>query len=421
MNKAKLQEQRAALEAKQEARLAQINSGAPGLDFNKIGEEMDADDAAIQELEKQIEAIEKLEARAKQNVKRSEITNPKDLRENAPFESFGQFLFAVKDHALGTTDPRLVKLAPSGQNETVDSEGGFLVGTDQSPEIFRKVWDQSIVAPLTRQVTISRNSNGITYPALDEDSRKDGSRNGGARAYWLAEGATKIPSMLAFKALTLRLKKLAAVCIATDELLEDAVAMESFIMDVFPDEMAFQLDNAILFGDGVGKPYGIFSSPAVVTVAAEGSQTADTITANNILAMWARMPAANRRTAVWLVSPTAEGQLPTLRIGDNLVWMPPGGLTGNTNSTLLGRPVYSVEQMNPIGDVGDIALIDPKAYILARKGGIKTDRSIHVKFLTDETAFRFVMRVDGGPLWTAAVDPFKGTDKVSPYIQLAAR
>ena len=47
--------------------------------------------------------------------------------------------------------------------------------------------------------------------------------------------------------------------------------------------------------------------------------------------------------------------------------------------------------------------------------------SIHVRFTTDEVAFRAVYRVDGGLSWKEALTPFKGTNTQSPVITLATR
>jgi hypothetical protein len=47
--------------------------------------------------------------------------------------------------------------------------------------------------------------------------------------------------------------------------------------------------------------------------------------------------------------------------------------------------------------------------------------SVHVAFLTDESIFRFIYRVDGQPIWNAALTPFKGSNTLSPFVVLAAR
>jgi hypothetical protein len=57
---------------------------------------------------------------------------------------------------------------------------------------------------------------------------------------------------------------------------------------------------------------------------------------------------------------------------------------------------------------------------MINKGGIEAASSIHVQFVTDETAFRFVYRMDGQPIWDTPVTPFQGSDTVSPFVALLA-
>jgi hypothetical protein len=55
------------------------------------------------------------------------------------------------------------------------------------------------------------------------------------------------------------------------------------------------------------------------------------------------------------------------------------------------------------------------------KGGVQSASSIHVQFVTDQTVFRFVYRVDGQPKWDSALTPLNGTNTVSPFVALATR
>jgi len=58
---------------------------------------------------------------------------------------------------------------------------------------------------------------------------------------------------------------------------------------------------------------------------------------------------------------------------------------------------------------------------MIEKGGMQTATSIHVAFLTDETLFRFVYRVDGAPKWNVPLTPNSGGPTQSPFVVLAAR
>jgi HK97 family phage major capsid protein len=262
----------------------------------------------------------------------------------------------------------------------------------------------------------------VKVPGVDETSRVNGSRNGGLQAYWEAEGATLTASKAKFRRVELELRKLTALTYATDELLSDATALGAWVSSVLPAELIFKLEDAIINGTGAGTPLGILNGGALVSQAAESAQTADTVNEKNVLKMFARLPVSSRPSAVWFINQDVEPQLPQMVIGEQPVYLPPGGLVGTQPfGTLLGRPVIPVEQCATVGDVGDIILADMSQYYLARKGGIRADTSIHVKFTTDEQAFRFIMRVDGQPAWMSAITPFKGSNTLSPFVTLAAR
>jgi HK97 family phage major capsid protein len=58
---------------------------------------------------------------------------------------------------------------------------------------------------------------------------------------------------------------------------------------------------------------------------------------------------------------------------------------------------------------------------MAEKGGVQVATSVHVQFLTDQTALRFTQRVDGKPVWNSTVAPFKGANQRGFFSTLAVR
>jgi HK97 family phage major capsid protein len=109
--------------------------------------------------------------------------------------------------------------------------------------------------------------------------------------------------------------------------------------------------------------------------------------------------------------------------GDVSVYMPAGGLSGQPFPSLFGLPVIVIEQAASVGTLGDVILADfANGYVLAEKGGIAADMSIHVRFEYDKSCFRFVMRVDGQPVLANAITPFKGTASTqSHFVAIATR
>ena len=334
-----------------------------------------------------------------------------------PFKNGGEFLTAVKNAALSPSqiDRRLLPLKATGMNEAIPSQGGFLVQQDMQAGILQRMYGVGGLLSRFNPMTVS--GNGMLINAIDETSRADGSRFGGVLGYWLNEGGTKTATKPKFRQIDLKLKKVAALCYATDELLEDATALESWINQYVPEELRFKVEDAIMNGDGVGKPLGILASPALVSATRTDASEID---ANDIARMWARRWVGSM-DYVWFASPNIHPQLVAMTVGQMPVYLPPGGVSGSPYGSIYGRPVIETEYSPALGSVGDLLLVSPSQYALIQKGGIQSASSIHVQFTTDETAFRFVYRVDGEPAWNSALTPFNGSsDTVSPFVALAA-
>jgi HK97 family phage major capsid protein len=139
--------------------------------------------------------------------------------------------------------------------------------------------------------------------------------------------------------------------------------------------------------------------------------------------MYSRMPARLKPGAVWLIHSDVMTQLPKMVIGQQPVWMPPGGMTNLPYGTLLGKPVLEIEQASAIGDPGDIMFVNLNEYVVIQKAGegLRADTSMHVRFLYDEMAFRWVYRINGQPVARTALTPFKGSSTLSAFVGLAAR
>ena len=342
--------------------------------------------------------------------------------EEKRFGTLGEQLLAAYRAAMpgGHTDERLSTRAASGLNESTPSDGGFLVQQDFVKELLKRTYETGILASKVKKIPISTNANGLKINAVDEDSRANGSRWGGVQTYWEAEADEHTGSKPKFRQMELSLKKLTGLCYATDELLQDAAALEAVIRQAFAEEFGFKMDDAILSGSGEGEPLGILNSGALVKVEKEKDQK-DIITVENLIKMWNRLWSKSRANSVWYINQEIEPYLYTLKLGDKPVYIPAGGISEKPYGTIFGRPVVPLEQCNAAGEVGDIILADVGQYLLIDKGGIKAASSIHVRFLYDENVFRFIYRVDGKPIWNKPLAPYKGKATVSPFITLDKR
>lgn len=345
------------------------------------------------------------------------------------FPNLGEQLKAIHHAAYnpGDMDFRLKaqKAVGLGANEGQQSDGGFLIQNTFMAGIKEKMHAESVLASRCDSQTVGANANGLKINVLDETSRATGSRWGGIRGYWVAEAGTLTASQPRFKQMEWNLKKLAALLYVTSELLQDTTALAGRAQTWAAKELSFLRDDAILNGGGAGTPLGILSSTALVSVAKETGQAAATLVYNNIVKMWARMWAPARAKAVWFINQDIESQLYLMDFpvgtGGVPVFLPPGGASTSPYSTLFGRPVIATEFNATLGTVGDIVLADMSEYLLIEKGGVRGDVSIHVQFLTDQEAYRWIMRLDGQPMWQTPLTPFKGTATLSPFVALDSR
>jgi len=360
------------------------------------------------------DVLDKLpEVKARMNATVEIVT----AEEDQPFGIPGDFFMAVKNAAIAphSIDARLKGLKATGLSEAQPSQAGFLVPQQTAGGIIEKMYGVgTLLSQMTNRDPVA--GNNMTYNVVDETSRADGSRNGGVTGYWGAEGGTKTASKPTFRQLELKLKKVYALCVATDELLEDAPALSGWLSRTVPDELRFKVEDAIINGDGVGKPAGILTSPAFKSAVRTDANEIDAL---DLGRMWAaRFAGVN--DYIWLGNQSIFPQLLNLTIGQMPVFLAAGGLSGLPYATLLGRPYYDIEYAPSLGTLGDLMLVSPSQYQMIEKaGGVQAASSIHVYFTTDESAFRFVYRVDGAPIWRTTLTGKDGAT-VSPFVGLAA-
>lgn len=415
------------------ARLAEIQEALGGI---SAGDEGYSDDqiaqiegfnAEFENLTKQLETLDKVDAIAAKTTvsagRKTQSATPATRVEVGAsakdkfggFGSNGEFLMAVKKAgASGEIDNRFKNTAYEKNGE----DGGFLVPEDLSNEILKKLDAPESLMAGTTQIPVSGNSLTVK---VDESQPW----NQGIQAYWLAEGAQLTASKPSFKEASWRLHKVGALVPVTDELLDDATALEGYIRAAAPSAIMHKVNGAIIAGNGVGKPQGIIQSPYTVTVSKESGQTADTIVARNVIKMYARMLPTLRAGASWYINAGAEEQLLTMKddLG-NFIYLSPGSqLNQSPYGLLMGRPVIPMMSGIPaLGDLGDILFANLSSYWMIRKAqGVKAATSIHLQFDREITNFRFTLRVDGKCPFTSPVTTEFGSYQMSSFVQLEAR
>lgn len=407
-----------------------VNSLEEGVDLSDEQTKTITDNtAAIDKLDQQIAALTALLPKGKGRQTTAEMTDRADPNRRAVpatardtrrmgFNHLGEFALAVKQ-AAARDEGAMTRL--TNMNEGVGEDGGFLVPPEFREAIMKVVEGEDSLLARTDGSTTAKNS--VTHPK-DETTPWG---TAGIRAYWEGEQQAASASGGKFQGDTLRLNKLFARVDVTDELLDDAPQLDNYLRVKTPEVMTSVINQSIISGNGVGKPMGFMNSPALVTVAKETSQPADTVHHRNIVNMWARMYAPCRANAIWLINQDVEPSLDLMSFKDSTdspvpIYLPAGTIAGQGYATLKGRPVIPMQGMATVGDLGDIALVDLTKYrTLTKAGGTRVDTSIHLKFDTDETVYRFIFRLAGAPWWSAPITPKNSVNTLSPFIALASR
>lgn len=329
---------------------------------------------------------------------------------NNGFRSFNDYLFALK-----TRDTRRL-LNSTGGNEGSGSSGGFLVPSQFASIFMDKTFENSIILPGC--FAYEMKSKTLTVPGFDSSDHSDGGIFGGVKAFWKGEGDNNDIQVPRCRQMTLEAKTLILMTAATQQLTEDAPGFEPTIEAGFARAAAFEVDYSLMNGTGAGQPLGFLNHASVVTAAKSASQTADTLTYGNVVAMLSRLHPACLESAIWIAHTSCLPQLLSMTLPNGLInaFTYEGGIY-----RLLGKQVYFSEKSQPLGDRGDITLIDRSQYIVGIRKEITMDTSDHIYFNTLEKAYRTVMRLDGQPAWNAPVTQRNGGDTLSWCVTLEAR
>lgn len=328
--------------------------------------------------------------------KLEENKNAIHSQEENGFKNIADFALSVKDNAKKSildVDPRLKAL-------TTDVHGEYVIPPQFAREILRVgLMNANLI---NRCTTIPLSGNSIDYPYMVDKTHTTGNLYGGVVMYWVDETGTITASDMKFGKLTLKLKKLAGLIPVSNEFMKDApFAVNTMIRDVFGGALGWTLDNAIVKGNGAGKPLGLLYSPSKIEATKDTSQTAGTISVGNFLAMYAKMPSRFRQNAVWLYNPTLLSQILYFSIGNFPMFIPGGMRAGQVVDTILGRPAVECEHCEASGTVGDVYFTDLSQYLVATDatGGLDFSSSMHLYYATDQEAFRIIYRVDGQSWW----------------------
>lgn len=338
------------------------------------------------------------------------------------FTSAGEFFVAVRKWYDGThKDSRLIVGKTAGHMaETDDIQGGALVPEQWADGIYHAALENSIVrSRIMKGAIIKTKSDSVKVRKLTESDRSS-NIFGGITFVWIQEAGAKTSAISKpeIGQIELNPHKLVGGCWVSNELEDDYGNFGDFMTASFGQAVRFIEDDYFLWGNGAGVPLGAINAAngSLITVTRAAIGFLDW---TDIAHMAERLLSRSWESAVWLINPDvidelfeatapAANQATVLDLSNRMLW---------------GLPFIPTEKCQSMGTQGDIALcdFDHGHYVIAdREMRISTSRHVPgtYGFTTDEAFWKIVLRVDGQPLMTNTITPYRGANPLSPFIVL---
>ncbi|MDX0889768.1 phage major capsid protein [Sinorhizobium medicae] len=247
---------------------------------------------------------------------------------------------------------------------SADANGGFLAPEEFGSELIKLLNEYSPVRSYARVVSISAPE--IKYPR----------RVSGTAATWVGETDDRTESGMTFEQVTLTPFELATFTDVSNQLLEDnAYGLEGELLADYAESFGKTEGLAFVKGTGTGQPKGIMTASGIKEVK---TGVADAFPAANpadvLIGMYHGIATTHANSGVWLMNRQTLGTIRQWKDGNGryLVLDP---ITAGGASTLLGRPIVEMPDMDDIG-AGKFPILfgDLSGYRIIDRVGLSTLR-----------------------------------------------
>jgi HK97 family phage major capsid protein len=340
-------------------------------------------------------------------------------------QTFGQFLLAVRkgDHktleAMGSRFNPWDSESKAALTSSDGTQGGYTVPPQFLDRLLQLTSEMSVVE--SRATRIPMTSRSVHVPALDVEtapSAGDTAFFGGLKAVWTEEAQSITETEPTFRQVELVAHELSGYSLSSNTLLADnAIGLEALLMQLFSRAIAWYKDYAFLRGNGVGKPLGVLNAASLISVSRSAGSAFALADAAGMLARL--LPGYDPMHTVWAIHPTVLAQLFQMSDAEgNIIFI--DNARARPTMILFGLPVEVSEKLPALNTLGDVLLMDLRHYLVGDRQDIEIAFSEHVKFLTNQGAWRFVARCDGQPWMRSAITLSDASSTLSPFVGLAA-
>lgn len=325
----------------------------------------------------------------------------------------------------GTVDGRSVRALQSDS----DVAGGFTVPLQVfQNEIIQQVQDIVYVYGKSRNFTVDR-AESLGAPVLQTQL--------GLPTWGTELSVGTADTTMTFGKRELRPHPMVGEILVSKKLLrQSGIDVEALVRDQIAYKMGVLLEQALLNGNGVSRPLGIFSTDANnpissgtdVTSASSGVGFAST-DADNLIAAKYNLKQQYWANAVWIMNRGHAGQIRSMKDANNqYIWLPGGGFSAAVASgaepafdSILGRPLLMSEYA-PLSSGTAVTTWSTSGQTLLREGStgplsgyvaaigdlsqiwtvqalsLQIQHLVELKAETNQDAFIYRMEADGMPV-----------------------
>lgn len=214
----------------------------------------------------------------------------------------------------------------AAQAESSGGSGQYLVPAPLSSQIIDKVRNASVMLR-AGALTVPMESQTLSIARVAQD----------VTPAWHTEAAAITASDMTFESVKFTAQSLAAICVASVELYEDAANLSTLIPDTIAKVLAIELDRACLCGSGTApEPRGIRNQTSVVvdttTFGTDGAAISTTTPTGAVAWDWlskqvSGLWSVNENPNAAIYSARTAGELDLLRATTGEVLPPPGSVS----------------------------------------------------------------------------------------------
>jgi len=221
----------------------------------------------------------------------------------------------------------------------IDEDGGFLVTSQMSGEIVKKINETSPIRGLASVMTISTDSLDIL-----QDLDRPGAR-------WVGETQSRSKTATpTWKMINIPVHEINAEPYATQKILDDAaINIESWLAEKVAEEFSLTENSAFVSGDGLMKPKGILayaSGTSFNQLERQETATNGVIDGDDLIDLMYLLKSGYLPGSNWAMNRQTEKVIRKLKADGRYLWEP--GLNGGAPASVLGYGIVHFEDLAPM-------------------------------------------------------------------------